>query len=124
MYPAQYNDRLLLGLKGTMSEAELYVLKQRLAPAPGQAQQGTARRVGQRLENGEIALDADEQVQHVVRLIFRKFDELGTLHAVLQHLMRHEIRLGVRERCGKTKGRLVRRSPRPRHAASSNGSTL
>jgi len=44
-------------------------------------------------------------------LIFRKFDELGTIHAVLQYLVRHEITLGARERCGETKGRLVWRRP-------------
>src|SRR3982750_2061519 len=58
-----------------------------------------------------ITLDPDEQVQQVVRLIFRKFDELGTLHAVLQYLVRHEITLGVRERCGEAKGHLVWRRP-------------
>jgi hypothetical protein len=64
-----------------------------------------------RLASGEITLDPDAQVQGVVRLVFRKFDELGTLHALLQYLVRHGIELGVRERCGDTKGRLVWRRP-------------
>src|SRR5205823_6643340 len=79
--PAQYNDRLLLGLKGTMSEAELHILQQRLR----QGRLNKARRgalavplpVGYvRRPSGEVALDPDEQVQAVVRLIFRTFDEL------------------------------------------------
>jgi hypothetical protein len=114
--PAQYNDRLLLGLKGTMSEAELHVLKQRLHQGKlSKARRGelsSALPIGYvRQPSGEITLDPDEQVQHVVRLILRKFDELGTIHAVLQYLVRHEITLGVRERCGETKGRLVWRRP-------------
>jgi DNA invertase Pin-like site-specific DNA recombinase len=114
--PGQYNDRLLLGLKGTMSEAELHILKQRLhAGKLNKARRGdlaSAVPIGYvRLAGGEIALDPDEQVQAVVRLIFRKFDELGTLHALLQYLVRHGIELGVRERCGDTKGRLVWRRP-------------
>lgn len=114
--PVQYNDRLLLGLKGTMSEAELHVLKQRLHQGKlSKARRGelsSALPIGYlRQPDGEIAFDPDEQAQHIVRLIFRKFDELGTLHAVLRYLVRHGIQLGVRERCGQTKGRLVWRRP-------------
>jgi DNA invertase Pin-like site-specific DNA recombinase len=109
--PAQYNDRLLLGLKGTLSEAELHILKQRMY----QGKLSKARR-GElglplptgyvRRPSGEIALDPDEQVQHVVRLIFRKFEELGTLNAVLHYLVKHEIQLGFRVREAPGKGEL------------------
>ncbi len=85
--PSQYNDRLLLGLKGTMSEAELHILKQRMLQGKlNKAQRGElgfhlpigyVRRL-----SGEICFDPDEQVQQVVKLIFRKFEELGTLNAV------------------------------------------
>jgi Recombinase/Recombinase zinc beta ribbon domain len=99
-----------------MSEAELHVLKQRLHQGKlSKARRGelaSALPTGYvRQANGEITLDPDEQVQQVVRLIFRKFDELGTLHAVLQYLVRHEITLGIRERCGEAKGHLVWRRP-------------
>src|SRR3712207_4464316 len=109
--PAQYNDRLLLGLKGTMSEAELHILKQRMQ----QGRLSKARRGALavplptgyvRRASGEVIFDPDEQVQHVVRLIFRKFAELGTLNAVLQYLVRHEIQLGIRIRTGVAKGEL------------------
>jgi len=70
--PAQYNDRLLLGLKGTMSEAELHVLKQRVHQGKlSKARRGelsSALPIGYvRQPSGEIAFDPDEQAQHVVR---------------------------------------------------------
>ena len=114
--PTHYNDRLLLGLKGTMSEAELHNLKQRLH----QGRLSKARRgelsfglpVGYVWRGpGEVGFDPDEQVREVVRLIFRKFEELGTLGGVLRYLARHDIRLGVRVREGPGKGELVWRRP-------------
>ncbi len=116
--PSQYNDRLLLGLKGTMSEAELHMLKQRLHQGKlHKARRGElafALPIGYvRRPSGEVTFDPDEQVQHVVKLLFRKFDELGTLHAVLRYLTQHDIQLGVRVREGPAKGELEwRRSNR------------
>ncbi len=114
--PAQYNDRLLLGLKGTLSEAELHVLKQRMH----EGRRNKARRGELRFAlpigyvwgpEGTICFDPDEQVQAVVRLVFRKFAELGTLHGVLRYLADHQIQLGVRVREGPGKGDLVWRRP-------------
>jgi DNA invertase Pin-like site-specific DNA recombinase len=114
--PAQYNDRLLLGLKGTMSEAELHWLRQRLHQGRlNKARRGelaVALPIGYvRRPTGEVALDPDEQVQHVVRLVFHAFERLGTLNGLLQHLVRHEVRLGVRVREGPGKGDLEWRRP-------------
>ena len=114
--PSQYNDRLLLGLKGTMSEAELHVLKQRLHEGKlGKARRGElafALPVGYvRRPSGEVTFDPDEQVRQAVRLIFRKFEELGTLHALLRYLVKHGIHLGVRVREGEGKGELQWRKP-------------
>jgi DNA invertase Pin-like site-specific DNA recombinase len=114
--PSQYNDRLLLGLKGTMSEAELHVLKQRLHEGKlGKARRGElafALPVGYvRRPSGEVVFDPDEQVQQVVGLVFRKFEELGTLHALLRYLVGHGIHLGVRVREGEGKGELDWRKP-------------
>ncbi len=64
-----------------------------------------------RRPSGEAALDPDEQVQTVVRLIFAKFAELGTLHAVLRWLVDHDVWLGIRLRAGPDKGELVWRRP-------------
>ena len=110
--PAQYNDRLLLGLKGTMSEAELHLLKQRLYQGClSKARRGAltfALPIGYVWDaDGAIQLDPDEQVQAVVRLIFTQFEELGTLGGLLRYLARHDIRLGVRVREGPGKGQLV-----------------
>ena len=114
--PVDYNDRLLLGLKGTMSEAELHLLKQRmLAGKQAKARRGELAIVLPtgyvRRPSGEAALDPDEQVQTVVRLIFAKFAELGTLHAVLRWLVDHEVELGMRLRSGPDRGELVWRRP-------------
>jgi DNA invertase Pin-like site-specific DNA recombinase len=114
--PAQYNDRLLLGLKGTLSEAELHVLKQRLYQGSlSKARRGElqfALPVGYVWDAaGTIQFDPDEQVQAVVRLIFRQFEELGTLGGLLRYLVQHQIQLGVRVREGPGKGALVWRRP-------------
>jgi DNA invertase Pin-like site-specific DNA recombinase len=114
--PSQDNDRWLLGLKGTMSEAELHRLKQRMYQGIVQ----TARRgalsfalpIGDvHNASGEVVYDPDEQGQHVVRLILRTFDELGTLHALLRSLVQHDMQLGVRVREGPAKGTLEWRRP-------------
>jgi hypothetical protein len=114
--PAQYNDRLLLGLKGTMSEAELHILKQRMHQGRlSKAQRGElqfALPVGYVWSpTGEIQFDPDEQVQQVVRLIFRTFEDLGTLGGLVRYLAHHQIQLGVRVREGPGKGELVWRRP-------------
>jgi DNA invertase Pin-like site-specific DNA recombinase len=114
--PSPYPDRLLLGLKGTMREAELHLLKQRM-------DQGTwpkARRGALSFPlpigdvwtaSGEVVVDPDEPGPHVVRLVFRTFDELGTLHALWRDLGQHDLQLGVRVREGPTKGTLAWRRP-------------
>ncbi|MFD7815611.1 recombinase family protein [Streptomyces sp. NPDC059785] len=114
--PADYNDRLVLGLKGTISEAELHLIKQRMwngrinkarrgelaFPLPS----GYVRRL-----SGEVVLDPDEQVQTVIRLLFAQFERLGTLHGVLRYFVGHDIRLGIRLREGPDKGTLEWRRP-------------
>ena len=114
--PSDYNDRLLLGLKGTMSEAELHLIKQRMM----QGRLSKARR-GElgfplpsgyvRHPSGEVTFDPDEQVQQVIRLMFRKFEQLGSLNGVLNNFIEHDIRLGMRSRRGNNKGELEWRRP-------------
>ena len=114
--PMLYNDRLLLGLKGTMSEAELHILKQRMY----QGRLSKARRGDLQFalpvgyvwsQAGEIQFDPDEQVQQIVRFVFRKFDELGTLGGLVRYLASHQIQLGIRVREGAGKGELLWRRP-------------
>jgi DNA invertase Pin-like site-specific DNA recombinase len=114
--PAHFNDRLLLGLKGTMSEAELHILKQRMHQGKlHKARRGELRfplPIGYvRDASAEIGFDPDEQARHVIHLIFRKFDEIGTLNGVLRYLVKQGIELGVRNRQGPAKGALEWRRP-------------
>jgi DNA invertase Pin-like site-specific DNA recombinase len=109
--PGQYKDRLLLGLKGAMSEAELHLIKQHMEQGKLQKARRGERRCGLpmgygRDAAGAMALDPDAQVQQVVHLIFRKFDDLGTLHALVRYLAQQGIEIGVRLREGSAKGTL------------------
>jgi DNA invertase Pin-like site-specific DNA recombinase len=109
--PSDPNDRLLLGLKGQISELELHTIRSRLV----RGKLNKARR-GELFINaptgyiktsaGGLALDPDEQVRFVVRLIFDKFDELGTAHAVAAYLRQNHVRLGVRPHDGPNRGNL------------------
>ena len=92
--PNQYNDRLLLGFKGTMSEAELHWLHCHLQGGKlEKAQQGTLRfrpPTGFIYNSlGQLILDPDEQVQQVIRLLFDLFDQFGSALAVVQHFNTH-----------------------------------
>jgi DNA invertase Pin-like site-specific DNA recombinase len=114
--PGFYNDRLLLGLKGTMSEAELYLIRQRMLSGKlAKAERGELAiplPIGYlRRPSGEVVLDPDEQAQHVVRLIFDTFARLGTLNAVLRYLAGHQVQLPVRAHSGPAKGEIEWRRP-------------
>jgi len=65
-----------------------------------------------------VALDPDEQVQAVVRLVFRLSGQLGTVHAVLRFLVGHQVQIGMRERSGPGKGEVVWRAPHQQGLAS------
>src|SRR5215831_14582554 len=86
--PRIINDRLVLGLRGTMSEFELGILRQRSVEAIRQkAKRGELRfilPVGLCWSAaGKIEMDPDARVQNAVRLVFRKFQELGSARQVL-----------------------------------------
>src|SRR5947209_1283356 len=117
--PADYNDRLLLGLRGMMSEAELHVLRTRLHHGKlNKARRGelfTCVPIGYvRAPEGGIALDPDEQVRSAVAMVFAKFEELGSVPKVNAYCAAHGIQLGVRVYKGTDKGRLVWRPVRRR----------
>jgi DNA invertase Pin-like site-specific DNA recombinase len=114
--PTDHNDRLLLGLTGIMSEAELHVLQRRMHEGMRhKASRGelfTTPPIGYiKLPTGEFALDPDEQVQAVVRLVFDQFDRLGSIGKVLRYFRENGIRLGVRARTRPGRGRLEWREP-------------
>src|ERR1700755_516222 len=83
-HPAMFNDRLLLGLKGTMSEAELHVLRARLLGGiRNKAARGELRRnlpVGfvWGEQDGEVLFHSDEAVITAIRSIFERFAETGS----------------------------------------------
>jgi hypothetical protein len=66
-----------------------------------------------RRPSGEVVLDPDEQAQALVRLIFEKFEELGTARGVLLYVKRHRIRLPFRVGGGPNKGQVEWRVPSP-----------
>jgi DNA invertase Pin-like site-specific DNA recombinase len=109
--PTDFNDRLLLGLKGTMSEAELHILRNRMY----QGLLNKARR-GEvynhppagyvKAPTGEFVLDPDAQVQSVVRLIFEQFERQGTLQGLLRYLVQHGIQMPIRPLGGPNRGQL------------------
>lgn len=90
--PRAYHDRLLLGLSGMMSEAELHHLKLRLqAGAQNKARRGELRQtlpVGYVRVSGEVCLHPDEEVQARLRLVFQKFDQIGDAVGVLRYFLR------------------------------------
>jgi len=115
--PGQYNDRLLLGFRGTMSEAELHWLHCRLVGGKlEKAQQGTLRfrlPVGLVYDAaGRITLDPDEEIQHAVRHVFAVFETSKSALAVVKHFADHGLqipdRLWQRERQGEVVWRRLR----------------
>jgi DNA invertase Pin-like site-specific DNA recombinase len=113
--PGQYNDRLLLGFKGTMSEAELHWLRNRLLGGKlEKAQKGQLRfRPPTGLvydAAGQLILDPDEQVQQAVRLVFDLFDELSSALAVVKHFADHRLLFPTRLWGGAHAGELVWRT--------------
>ena len=108
--PRDHNDRLLLGLKGTMSEAELYVLRGRLrAGQLNKAQRGeffTHAPIGYVRSDDTLIKDPDDQVRSVVELVFAKFQELQSASGVLRYLSDHQIKIGCRDHRGADKGQL------------------
>lgn len=87
-HPAAFNDRLVLGLKGTMSEAELHTLRARLdggirnKAARGELRRGLPVGLIWGEEDGEVLLHPDEAVRSAVRAVFERFDELGSIRRV------------------------------------------
>lgn len=111
-HPAHFNDRLLLGLKGTMSEAELHVLRARL--------QGGIRNKARRGElfvrppvgfiynsDGKLVMDPDQQVQQSVRLLFETFRRTGSAMATVKYFAKQRLRFPRQLHSGPNKGEVV-----------------
>jgi DNA invertase Pin-like site-specific DNA recombinase len=110
--PCNFNDRLLLGLKGTMSEAELHLLKGRLRGGV----LSKARR-GELIQPlpvglvytpaGKVVLDPDASVQQAVRHLFATFTATGSAFATVKAFAKQGLKFPRRLRSGPRKGELV-----------------
>jgi DNA invertase Pin-like site-specific DNA recombinase len=110
--PSGFNDRLLLGLKGTMSEAELHFLRARLRGGIlSKARRGELQAplpVGLCYDPaGRVALDPDQGVQKTLRHLFSTFERTGSARAVVQAFAAEGLRFPVRVKGGPRKGELV-----------------
>jgi DNA invertase Pin-like site-specific DNA recombinase len=110
--PADFNDGLLLGLKGTMAQAELHFLRTRLQGGKlNKAKKGELRvplAVGFRFdEQSRIILDPDEEVRGAVAFVFRLFRETGSAFAVVQRFAERGLRFPKRAYGGAWAGQLI-----------------
>ena len=91
-HPAMFNDRLLLGLKGTMSEAELHILRGRLLggirnkAARGELRRGLPVGFVWGEKDGEVCFHPDKSVRAAISNVFARFAELGSARRVWLHL--------------------------------------
>ena len=109
--PSDFNDRLVLGLKGTMSEAELHMMRVRLRGGLlAKAKRGELKvplPVGLVHDPlGQVVLDPDEQVQHSLRLLFDTFTRTGSANATVKHFREEKLLFPQRPRSGPNMGEL------------------
>ena len=109
--PATFNDRLLLGLKGTMSEAELHVLQARLKGGILHKASRAALKVPLPVgllyaENQSVILDPDAQIQQAVRLLFATFKRTGSAWATVKYFREKALLFPRRVRSGPHAGEL------------------
>jgi DNA invertase Pin-like site-specific DNA recombinase len=115
-HPHDFNDRMLLTMKGFMGDFELHQFQQR-------AQAGRLNRcrrgewLGQAppgyviASDGKLQFDPDEQVQDVIRLILEQFKVLGSVSALLRYLRLHKVELPFRPITGGPSGQLLWHKP-------------
>ena len=110
--PAHFNDRLLLGLKGTMSEAELHVLKGRLhGGILAKAERGELRvplPVGFIYDaTDKVIIDPDKQVQKSIHLFFDTFNQVGSASGTVKYFRRNGLKFPRKLLKGPNKGDVV-----------------
>jgi len=110
--PSHFNDRLLLGLKGTMSEAELHVLKARLhGGILNKARRGELKcplPIGFiYATDDKVQLDPDQQVQKSIRLLFDTFSRTDSATATMKHFRSNDLLFPRRIHTGPNKGELA-----------------
>ena len=110
--PADFNDQLVLGLKGTMSQAELHFLRSRLQGGKlNKAKKGELRfplPVGLcHSDEGKIILDPDQEVRGAIELLFSTFRETGSAFAVVHIFAKRGIMFPKRSYGGAWNGKLI-----------------
>ena len=110
--PAHFNDRLLLGLKGTMSEAELHVMRARLRG--GLLNKARRGELHTRLPTGlvhdvdsKVVLDPDLEVQQALRLLFQTFVRTGAARQTVKHFRNHDLLFPRRMCTGAHRGEVI-----------------
>jgi DNA invertase Pin-like site-specific DNA recombinase len=109
--PTDFNDRLLLNMKGTFSEVELHVLRSRLRGGIlSKARRGELKT---RLPTGfvydhndKIIIDPDKQVQQSIRLFFDIFQRTGAAFATVKAFAKDDVKFPCRMHLGPDKGKL------------------
>jgi DNA invertase Pin-like site-specific DNA recombinase/ribosome-binding protein aMBF1 (putative translation factor) len=114
--PREPNDRLLLGVKGTLSEAELFTLRTRLYEGRwNKARKGLLRfplPAGYvRTDDGSWALDPDTQVRERLHYVFASFRRLGVVRAVVRDLKQQGLELPIRITAKEEYGALLWKVP-------------
>jgi len=110
--PSDFNDQLLLGLKGTMSQAELHFIRARLQGGKlNKAKKGKLKfplPVGLvHADEDTISFDPDQEIQNAVRLVFQIFKESGSAYAVVQQFGRKNVKFPKRSYGGVWKGKII-----------------
>jgi DNA invertase Pin-like site-specific DNA recombinase len=109
--PAEFNDGLVLGMKGTFAQAELHIIRARLHGGKlNKAEKGELRfplPVGLVFVDDKIALDPDQEVQGAVRTVFELFDSEGSAYGVVQRFQELGLRFPRRAYGGAWDGKLL-----------------
>ncbi|HVA91549.1 MAG TPA: recombinase family protein, partial [Chloroflexota bacterium] len=109
--PAEFNDGLVLGMKGTFAQAELHIIRARLHGGKlNKAQKGALRfalPVGLVFDDDRIALDPDQEVQGAVQTVFELFTQEGSAYAVVRRFHDLDLRFPRRSYGGAWDGKLV-----------------
>ena len=110
--PSHPNDRLLLGIKGVLSEAELFTLRARmLGGIQAKARRGELKKplpIGLAYDPCDrVVLDPDRQIQQALRVFFDAFDRIGTACGVVRYFREQNLLFPRRPRIGPSKGKLL-----------------
>lgn len=114
--PCDPNDRLLLGVKGTLFAAELHILQARmrnnLLNKARRGELALSLPVGyRRLPDGAAVQEPDEQVQESLHTIFRQFDLVKSARGVQRYFQQHQLQMPRLVRAGLDKGKIVWKTP-------------